>query len=80
MSSRPGARQVSLAEKLQTMRVARAQDGEAFAVLVNNPVLDHPVTLDLRLIEADQVTSPKRLLLDDNELDGIRLDEHGKAR
>ena len=52
------AHEISLAEKLRTMRMARAQDGEAFAILVNNPVLDHPVKLDLRLIEADQVASP----------------------
>jgi len=71
------AQEVHLAEKLRTMRMARAQDGEAFAVLVNNPVLDHPVKLDLRIIEADQVTSPMRLLLDDHEVDGIRLDSGG---
>ena len=31
------AQEVGLAEKLRTMRMARAQDGEAFAILVNNP-------------------------------------------
>ena len=71
------ARGINLAEKLRTVRMARAQDGEAFAVLVNNPVLNHPVTLDLRLIEADQVSSPTLSLLDSNEVDGIRLDEYG---
>ena len=59
------------------MRMARAQDGESFAIMANNPVLDHPVKLDLRLIEADQVTSPFRLAADDRELDGIRLDSWG---
>ena len=52
------ATEVCLAEKLRTMRMARAQDGEAFAVLANNPALAHPVKLDLRPVEADQVTSP----------------------
>ncbi|MFW6106900.1 MAG: phage portal protein, partial [bacterium] len=52
------ATEVCLAEKLRTMRMARAQDGESFAVMANNPVLGHPVKLDLRVIEADQVTSP----------------------
>ena len=47
------ARSVNLAEKLRTMRVARATDGEAFAVLVNNPRLSTEIQLDLRLIEAD---------------------------
>ena len=69
-------RQVGLAEKLRTMRMARTQDGEAFAVLVNNPVLDYDVKLDLRLIEADQVTSPTLSLLDKDEVDGICLDAY----
>jgi lambda family phage portal protein len=52
------ARAVDLAGKLRTMRMARAQDGEAFAVLFSNSGLDSSVTLDLRLIEAEQVTTP----------------------
>jgi len=71
------AREVNLAEKLRTMRMARAQDGEAFAILANNPVLNHPVKLDLRLIEGDQVTSPDAHLLDPREVDGIVLDGFG---
>jgi len=71
------AREVGLAEKLRTMRQARAQDGEAFAILVNNPVLAGPVKLDLRLVEADQVSSPYRGFIDANEVDGIRLDAFG---
>ena len=73
-------RQVGLAEKLRTMRMARAQDGETFAVLVNNPVLDYDVKLDLRLIEADQVTSPTLSLLDKTQVDGIRLDSCGNPQ
>jgi len=71
------AQEMALAEKLRTMRMARAQDGEAFAILANNPALDGPVKLDLRLIEADQVTSPRQFLRDDREVDGIRLDAYG---
>jgi len=71
------AQEVCLAEKLRTMRMARAQDGEAFAILANNPVLDHPVKLDLRLIEADRVTSPLQVTSDDRDVDGIRLDSRG---
>jgi len=71
------ADEVSLPEKLRTMRMARCQDGEAFAILVNNPVLDHPVKLDLRLIEADQVASPFGYLVENQEVDGIILDSHG---
>ena len=70
------AQHVFLAEKLRTMRMARAQDGETFGILVNNPTLDHLVKLDLCLVEADQVTSPFTNLFDDR-VDGIRLDTHG---
>ena len=52
------AKAVDLPGKLRTMRMARAQDGEAFAVLFSNDNLDHPVKLDLKLIEAEQVTTP----------------------
>ena len=52
------AKAVDLPGKLRTMRMARAQDGEAFAVLLSNGNLDSPVQLDLKLIEADQVTTP----------------------
>ena len=53
---------VDLAAKLRAMRMAKATDGEAFALLVNNPKLDHEVKLDIRLIEAERVTTPGCLL------------------
>jgi lambda family phage portal protein len=71
------AKAVGLAEKLRTMRQARAQDGEAFALLFNNGNLDSPVKLDLRLIEADQVTTPNPPLPPANAVDGIVFDEFG---
>ncbi len=71
------AQQVSLAEKLRTMRIARAQDGEAFGYLVTNPGLDYPIQLDFRLIEAEQVTSPVQDLGKPHAVDGIKLDRHG---
>ena len=42
---------VRLAPKLRTMRMARCQDGEAFAVLATNPKIRHGVKLDLQLDE-----------------------------
>jgi len=62
-----------LAAKLRTMRMAKATDGEAFAVLVSNPTLDHPVKLDLRPIEADRVTSPPQWFSNQDIVDGIGL-------
>jgi lambda family phage portal protein len=68
---------VGFARKLRTMRMARAQDGEAFAILAFNPRVDHSVELDLQLIEADQVASPWARATDEKEVDGILLDDWG---
>jgi capsid protein len=72
---------VDLPGKLRTMRMARAQDGEAFAVLFTNPEIQHPVKFDMKLIEADQVTTPTPAALhrnasglDENVVDGIEFD------
>ena len=45
---------VMLPQKLRTMRMARCQDGEAFAVMHTNPALADPVKLGLALVEADR--------------------------
>jgi lambda family phage portal protein len=75
------AREVRLAEKLRTMRMAKATDGEVFAVLTANPVMDAPVQLDVRLVEADRVVSPTMAVLPTtSDVDGIILDRHGNPR
>jgi len=74
------ARAVDLPGKLRTMRQARAHDGEAFGVLFSNGELDASVSLDLRLIEADQVTTPDLLVVKKTAVDGIVLDESGSPR
>lgn len=66
---------IGLAEKLRTMRVAKAVDGEAFALLVSAPGGDG-VTLDLRLIEAEMIASPDLFATD--SVDGIYLDAAGR--
>ena len=66
---------IRLAEKLRTMRSARATDGEAFALLTNNPKLPHDVQLDLKLVEAEQVTTPDPRL--NATVDGIVFDAAG---
>jgi capsid protein len=71
------SRAVGLAEKLRTMRMARAQDGEAFAILTSNPKLPTPVQLDLRLVEADQVCTPDLNARTENAIDGIVFDAAG---
>lgn len=66
---------VGLAEKLRTMRMARAGDGEAFAIFTSNPRLQTAVKLDIRLVEADQIASPLSELR--VGVDGIDFDVHG---
>ena len=68
-----------LPEKLRTMRMARAESGEVFAMLVANPKVDSPVKLDVRLVEADQVATPIFLRQSTglNAVDGIVFDPHG---
>ena len=66
-----------LAERLRTLRMARAADGEGFAILTSNPLLPTSVQLDLRLVEADQVTSPDLLPLGTDQVDGIVFDAAG---
>lgn len=71
------ARAIGLPEKLRTMRVARATDGEAFAVLTSNPQLSSAIQLDLRLVEADQVTTPDLSQQSSRSVDGIVFDASG---
>jgi lambda family phage portal protein len=65
---------VALPEKLRTLRMARATDGEAFAVLTHNPRLPGPVYLDLLPVEADRVGTPLPV---DDAIDGIVFDAAG---
>ncbi|MCA9268641.1 MAG: phage portal protein, partial [Planctomycetales bacterium] len=67
---------IRLAEKLRTMRLARAADGEAFALLTGNELLETPVTLDVGLVEADQVATPD-LATKTDAVDGIVFDASG---
>jgi capsid protein len=68
---------VGLSEKLRTMRMARATDGETFAMLTSNPQLVSAIQLDLRLLEADQVATPDLNPLVPGAIDGIVFDRFG---
>lgn len=65
---------IKLRRKLWCMAHAKTQDGEAFALLSDNPRVKHRILLDLRLIEAEQCTTPF-LPIDPNYIDGVRIDE-----
>lgn len=71
------AKRAKLAAKLRTMRIARAVDGECFAQFVTNRRLNHPVSLDLRLTEADQIATPDLDYFEPHAVDGIEYDENG---
>ena len=68
---------VHLPSKLRTMRMARCQDGESFAVLATNPKVRHGVKLDLMLVEADRISGELKWLEDDTSVDGITFDHWG---
>ena len=77
------AKEIDLAGKLRTMRMAKAQDGEGFCVAANRNVtqasLDRggsPVRLNLRIFEADQCATVSAMLFSVPSVDGIELDEH----
>lgn len=64
------------ARKLRTMHIARATDGEAFALLTNNLNLPTRIKLDVLLRECDRVHDPA-FTLDANNVDGVKLDAYG---
>lgn len=71
---------IRLAEKLRTLRIAKAVEGEGIALMVTNERVPGPIKLDLRLIEAEQMTTPTLALgLVNNPrlVDGIHFDESG---
>ena len=68
---------VHLPAKLRTMRMARCQDGEAFAVMATNPKVRHEVKLDLMLVEADRVSGDLKWIEDDRSVDGVTFDQWG---
>jgi capsid protein len=70
---------IGLAEKLRTMRLARIVDGESFCLLTSNSRIESPVKLDLRPIEADQITSPGFSLDTARHNDGVHFDGAGNA-
>ncbi len=71
--------EVKLARKLRTALKSKVCDGESFLIAAQNPRLKHPVKLDLRGIECEQVSSPYAAFDKPNRVDGIQFDEFGNA-
>jgi len=75
------ARAADFAEDLRLLSMARINDGEGFGLLVSNPALAlggmTPVTLDIALYEAEQISDPWDFGLDPKYTDGVRVDDYG---
>jgi lambda family phage portal protein len=68
-------RAVKLNKKLRTARLTKTVDGEAFLMAITNPRLRTPVQLDIRGIEADQISTPGWADgLQRGAVDGVRFD------
>lgn len=72
------ARAVGLANKLRTARLTKVVDGEAFLLRTTNRRLRTPVQLDIKLVEADQISTPGFVDGLPNQIDGIVFDKWGQ--
>lgn len=72
------ATEIRLPQKLRTMRFAKFEGGEIFAVIFTNEALRSPIKLDFELVEAEQIDDPEfTTITDENWQDGIRYDDSG---
>lgn len=72
------ARRRRFAHKLRQLKRSSVRDGGGFAVIATNKRDDFPVSMDLRLYEAEQCTTPLSLVMDGRRIvDGIEYDELG---
>lgn len=74
------ARSAGLSRKLRTMMTSTPVDGEVFAIPTTNMRQRHPVKLAIKVIEADQCTTPDLGTNDPLAIDGIRFDADGNPR
>lgn len=75
---RTWARAVGLANKLRTARLTKVVDGETFILKTTNRRLRTPVQLDIKLVEADQISTPGFVDGLPNKIDGIVFDKWGQ--
>lgn len=68
---------VGLAEKLQIACRSKDESGEVFLKFITNPKVDHPVKLDIQLIESDQVANWRGTIREQSQVDGIEYDAAG---
>lgn len=68
---------IGFRRKLNCMTHAKIQDGETFAMLVNNPRVGDRVDLDLVPFESEMCHSPGVVTWKPGHIDGIHFDEFG---
>jgi lambda family phage portal protein len=69
------AKEVGLAEKFRTAKLAKTGDGESLLILTTNRRLSAPVKLDIKPVEADLLAAPQSAPGD--PYDGIEYDADG---
>jgi len=71
------AKTVKLSQKLITLKMAKATDGEAFCQIITNNRIKDMVKLDIIPIECDWVNGANYGFLADDNVDGVKIDEYG---
>jgi len=74
---RKWSKAIQLRRKLWTAAHAKLVDGESFGIATANPSVDHPVKLDVVMIECDQVTTPYVPYRREGVIDGVTFDQYG---
>jgi lambda family phage portal protein len=74
---RKWCKDVKLASKLRTARIAKVIDGETVILKGTNRKSKNPVKLDFRVIECDQLATPFYADGLPNKVDGIEFDDFG---
>jgi capsid protein len=73
-------RAVNFSEKLRLLIEVCPVDGETFGKMFFNPLVDHPIKLDLAVIEQEQVATPDlKSWLNPALVDGLVHDEYGNV-
>lgn len=68
---------IQFRRKLWVMAHAKVMDGEPIAIIRENPLVVHPVTLDIVVCETEQCQSPWLPYGERGYIDGIKFDAYG---
>lgn len=69
--------EVTMADKLRTLRMSKCASGEGLGFITTNYRLEHPVKLDYVNRECDRLCAPYTHVANANMIDGIEIDELG---